>query len=261
MRSRTPALGGILLAVAIPVAAQANVGTKGNYVLDLEVGVKPAKPSGRLPVGVAFAYSETLTTKTGERPSQNIRNVAITLPRGFRFNLAAFPQCKFSAVDKASQNSGDPSKGCPASSQIGAGSVVVDARPTLADPVPGTLRAFAGVDDEDVEGNPRTPIPAIIVTGSSKVGSTTIYSELAADVVAANRLEIPFTPQPAGQTSVSTTRQFTLNLRNLKGKKGVPLVQASKTCTGSWTFTQTTTFADGSSVSAKDAVPCSKAKS
>jgi hypothetical protein len=260
MRLRFTALGGALLAVAIPVGAHANVGTSGSYVLDLEVSAKPAKPSTTKPAGVALSYSQKLTTKSGERPSQDVSKITITVPKGFQFNLGAFPQCKFSAVDKANTNGADPATGCPKASQIGTGTATADARPTLADPVPATVRGFAGVDDEDLKGNPRTPIPAIVITATAKVSTATVYSYFAADVVAANRLEVPFPPNTTGQQSLFVLQQLTLNLKNLTGKKGAPLVQAPKTCTGSWTFTQTTKFADGSSVTAKDAVPCSKPK-
>jgi hypothetical protein len=232
------------LALAAPAASLADTGTSGNLQLTLDVGVKPAK-AGQ---SVSLRYKQRLTTKDGSRPQFDVKRITITLPGGFRINTSAFPRCKVSAV---------PATGvaCPKDTEVGSGSATADARPALADLISAKVLGYAGIDDEDVQGNPKTPRPALLVTADAIVGGVTVQSLFVGDIKA-NKLILDFAPGSGGAQGPYVIRTLKLALRNLTGKGGVPLVQASTRCSGTWTFKQTTAFSDGTSVTATDSVPC-----
>jgi hypothetical protein len=233
------------LALAAPAASLADTGTSGNLQLKLDVGVKPAK-AGQ---SVSLRYNQTLTTKDGSRPQADVKRITITSPGGFRINTSAFPRCKVSAV---------PASGvaCPKDTEVGSGSATVDARPLLPNLIGAKVLGYAGIDDVDFQGHPQTPKPALLVTADASVAGVTVSVLIPADIKA-NKLVVDLSPGSGGGAQQPYfIRTLKLALRNLTGKGGVPLVQASTRCSGTWTFKQTTAFSDGTSVTATDSVPC-----
>jgi hypothetical protein len=253
MRITATLAGLAALALAGPAVSLADTGTSGNLQLKLDVAVEPAKAGTKAALrGVSFRYSQTLTTKDGTRPTADVRRITLTSPGGFRVNTAAFPQCKLSTVP-------DHGVACPKDTEVGFGTATADARPLLPNLIGAEVLGYAGIDDLDLHGNPQTPKPALLVTADARVAGVTVSALFPADIKA-NKLVVDL---PAGSGGGAQQpyiiRTLKLALRNLTGKGGVPLVQASTRCSGTWTFKQTTAFSDGTSVTAKDTVPCKAA--
>lgn len=250
---RAKAILGVAVAAALPAIALADTGTSGNKQLRLTVGVRPALPSSKgIPRGVRLFYSQTLTTTDGSRPEQGTKRITIIMPKGFRINIRAFPLCTLSKLDAKGL------KACPQGSEVGAGHAAADARPALPNLVPAKVRAFAGRDDIDAAGTPRKGVPSLIVVADASIFGTTVRGLFAADIKG-RKLVVELTDENrGGPGSAYDVRSLSLSLRNMRGRDGAPLVQASRTCSGSWTSSQITTFADGSKVSAKDTVACAK---
>lgn len=251
MRTPSLAVGGALLALGLPAVAGADTGTNGNLKLRLDIGVRPAEVStSSEPRAVAFDFDQTLSTVNGLRPTADVRRITIRLPRGFRMNIGQFPQCKLSDVLAGGYST------CPSGSKVGKGSATADARPALADLIPAKTTAYAATSDLDVNNQPQTPVPALIVKAAASVNGVTVRTLLVAEL-RRRRLVVDISPGGGGgATSPYILRDFKLTLGKRRNGAGVPLVQTPTKCKGSWHFTETTAFVDGSLVTARDNVPC-----
>jgi hypothetical protein len=253
MRTSFLAAGGVLLTLGLPAVAAADTGTNGNLRLRLDIGVLPAEVSTKTePRAVAFDFDQTLNTVNGLRPTADARRITIRLPRGFRMNIGEFPQCTLSEVIDGGYST------CPKGSKVGKGTATADARPALADPIPAKVTAYAGISDLDINDRPQTPVPALIVKAAASVSGVTVDTLIVAEL-RRRRLTVDFPSTPGsggGATSAYIIRDFKLTLGKRRNAAGVPLVQTPTKCKGSWHFTESWTFADGSLVTARDNVPC-----
>jgi hypothetical protein len=234
------------LTAALPAAALAGTGTNGADDLTLDVGVKPAKAGER----VGLTYSQSLVAKDGSRVGDSIKQIKITLPRGFRFDVGAVAQCKESTIE-------DPNQGpaaCPPASVVGRGAATADARPAIPDPLQAQVTAYNGVLDTDVNGMPQPPVPALLVVG--EVASLNAKAFLPAEI-RGRTLVLETAPPVPGMQSAYTIRDLSLKLRKA-GSSKKPYLRSSSTCPkGGWTFAQTVSFFDTAPVTAKDKVACS----
>jgi hypothetical protein len=242
----------LVVLVALAPAAPADTGSSGDLRLSLDVTVKPARASkpGR-PRGISVHYVQKLTTASGQRPQEDVKRVTIKLPRGFRINVRAFRRCRMSTYIVA-----DSISACPRKSFAGTGWGTVDARPAIPQLIQAKIRAFAGIADVDATGNPQTGEPALLIVAESRIGNVNARS-LYALKIRGRRLSIDFTAGTAGGSgSPYIISEIGLKLRDVRGRRGRPLVQTPTRCTGSWRFAQTTKLFGGRSVRARDDVPC-----
>ena len=234
------------LLVAMPAAATAGTGTNGTERLSLGVGVKPARTDTR----VGLSYSQSLTNKDGSRVTENVRTVKIKLPKGLRFDVNAVAKCKESTLE-------DPNQGpsaCPAGSIVGTGTATADARPLLPDLVPADVTAYNGLLDVDLNGQPQSAVPAILVVAHSKNPDTTNF--LPAEIHGTS-LVLNLTPNDPANPAPFTIQDISLGIRRA-GSRKKPYLRSPTSCPkGGWMFSQTDVFDTGAApVTAKDKVAC-----
>jgi hypothetical protein len=244
----------LLITVALEPAAPADTGGSSDLRLTVDVRLKPARASTpRRPRGISIQYVQKLTTVSGQRPEQDVKRIAITLPRGFRVNVGAFRRCRVSAYVVR-----DSPAACPSKSEIGSGWGTADARPTIPQLIPARVRAFAGISDLDSKGYPQRGRPALLVVAESQIGAVTARS-LFTLKIRGRRLVLDFPPGAGGGAgSPYLISEMALKLRNVRGKRRLPLVQTPTRCGGRWRFTQTTKLFGGQSVTARADVPCER---
>ena len=235
---------------AVAPAAQAGptrVNPNGDFgVVDFDV----APPVAGAP-SMTVGYHAFFGNRRGERLPSNT-STRIRLPRGTRSNGPLFPRCPLP------QTPGEVgSDRCRAGARIGRGTFEADARPTLADPVNGTLTVFNG---EQVAGT-----PTVIFLTMARVGGSTVRSEL--DFALRNPsgapelVEIPL-PEgtPTGLFSVSrvdATIGRTIRRRVGRRRVATGLFVPPKTCQRTWRFEEIAELPDGRApIIARDDVPC-----
>ena len=234
------------LLVVLPAVAPAGTGTNGTQQLSIKVGVKPARANSR----VALSYSQSLTNKDGSRVNENVRTVRIKFPSGFRLDVNAVAKCKESTLE-------DPNRGpsaCPASSIIGTGKATADARPLLPAPIQADVTAYNGLVDVDVNGQPQSPAPGILVVAHATNPDAT---NLLPGEIHGSSLVLNLTPNDPANPAPYIIRDIALRLRRA-GTAKKPYARSPKTCPkGGWVFNQTSTFDTGAPpVTAKDTVAC-----
>jgi hypothetical protein len=246
MLGRSVLIATVLL-MLLPTVAPAGTGTNGTQQLSVDVGIKPAKTDSR----VALNYSQSLTNKDGSRVTENVRRVQIKLAKGFRFDVNAVAQCMESTLE-------DPHQGpsaCPPGSIVGKGTATVDARPLLPDLIQADVVAFNGLLDVDVNGQPQSPVAAILVAAHAT--NPDVTSLLPVEIHGSS-LVLNLTPNDPANPSPYTIQDISLDIRRA-GSKKKPYVRSPKSCPkGGWVFSQVDTFDTGAaSITAKDKVACS----
>ena len=248
-------------AVGVAGAGQATTDASGNFaVLDVDVSPPQAGTKAK-PRGVSIAVHGFYgNSRSGARSPFN-GDTTILVPRGMRMNGALFPvKCPLPAT---SDDLGKESR-CPAKSKVGAGTAELDARPAIQDFVPATLNAYNGALKDGHA--------TLLVIFTATVGNTAVHGEL----------DLEYLNQPSGvyghklvtfhqvqdssqgffsvrKLDVAIPNQFTK--LTIKGKRTkVYLVEPPTKCKRTWAFAQTTTtLAGDASITATDAVPCTKA--
>ncbi len=254
LRGRHLGLTVVTLLVALPAAAWAGKPVvSGQQKLQIKVAVKPAR-AGAKGVSLRLVLNYTSSKPGGQQPGYYTKQNIFALAKGFAAHPAALPRCRESVL---AADNGNATKACPAASKIGHGTVVVNARPTLAKLITGTVTVYNGIDDKGYGGYPKGS-GALFLYVKTSIGVTTVdYFHL---VNASSGLKLIATdPKPAkpGATAGFTIQQLDLTVKGPAGRH--PYLTAASSCRGHWDFSLTTTNYFGQpSVTAHDSVPCTK---
>lgn len=168
VRGRCQAARAVLVAlaigVAVPTAAVAGKAVvSGQQKLQLTVALSPAKAGAR---GVTLHFHETdLGTKSGQQPPYNTKDIIFRMPTGLTLRTSALPSCPES---KAIAPNGSVAV-CPAGSKVGAGTVTVNARPSIPQLITGTIRLYNGKDDGRFGGFAKDS-PELILDVKTSIG-------------------------------------------------------------------------------------------
>lgn len=244
-------LVGAAIVMLIPVGAWAGerVTAGDHQSLQLSVSMRPNQAGVRLTrLHIHSEYRNS--TGNGQQPPVNGAAIILKLPRGTTFHFSAAHACQESVVIKAPP--GRPP--CPASAKIGAGTVIVNARPTLSTLVHGQLTEFNGVDDSGVGGYPRgSPVLLLYVRTTIGVNQTDFFHV----VTRGGGLELigrSTKPSHPGIVPGDFTLQ-TLDLTSTASPSAY--FRNPPKCSGSWRFALTlTNFFGQPPITAPDTVGC-----
>jgi hypothetical protein len=238
-----------LLLMCIAPAASAGPVTvlpSGDFGV-VDFGVAP--PVAGAP-SMTLDYHAFFGNRNGTRRPDDV-TTKIRLPRGTRSNGPLLPQCP---LPKTASDVG--ASRCAAGAKIGTGTFEADARPTVPDPVNGTLTVYNG---EQVAGT-----PTVIFLAEAQVGGTTVRSEL--DFSFKNSggpAELESLPPPDGTptglfslTRVDAKIGKTIRTR-VKGRRvSTGVLVPPRTCRKTWHFEEIAVMAGNGVITARDDVPC-----
>jgi hypothetical protein len=169
------------------------------------------------------------------------------------------PRCKESVALKAKNGGG----ACPASSKVGTGSVIVNARRFDPQLITGTITDFNGVDDRGYAGF-RKGSPEVILYVKTSAGiNTTDFFHLFRNRDGSEMLTGTATKptKPGVQPGDITIQKLKLSLfrSSSSSSSKKPYITNPPTCHRSWLLSLTTTNYFGQPpVTAHDAVKCTK---
>jgi hypothetical protein len=233
-----------MLGCLVPVAeaGPATVLPNGDFgAVDFDVA-PPVAGADSMTVG----YHAFFGNRNGERaPTQS---TVIRLPRGTRSNGPFFKQC---ALPATTQELG--SARCPKASRIGGGTFEADARPSVAEPIAGTIEAY--------NGSPYADKPTIIFIAIAQLGTNTVRTELdlsfSKDKGVPALLEIP--PPEGAQSGLYSLTRVDVTMGKTIRQKGIVtgLIVPPRTCSRTWLFEEEVVLANNrGTIVAQDRVPC-----
>jgi hypothetical protein len=233
--------------VSVAHAGPAATDSNGNVsVVDVALSPPVAGRPGA-PVGAALTFQEFFGNRNGA-PLPRITGTTIALPPGTRNNGRLFSKC-----DLPDTPGEVGTKRCKPAARIGSGTVEADARPTIEQPLPGTIVAYNG---ELRDGNPTVILLADVTVGGSKV---TGELDFEADGSTLKSLAPPQgTPEGLFTvTKVDVTVRKTIRVRRGGRQVRVSLIETPRKCRGgTWHSSETQTFEGGGSLTALDTAPC-----
>jgi hypothetical protein len=247
---------GAVPVVAVALVSSAHAGpaatdANGNVSV-LDAALSPPVASSRgAPVGATLTFNEFFGNRNGA-PLPRVTKTAIKLPTDTRDNGRLFPKC---ALPKKPSEVG--SRRCTRGTRVGSGTVEADARPTIEQPLAGTLDAYNG---ELHKGNPTLVLLAQVTLGDSKVMGELDFEMRGSTLVS---LEPPKgTPQGLFTiTKVNAVAGRTVHVRRNGRRVRVSLFETPHTCRhGTWRSSSTQTFEGGGSLTAFDTAPCVSAR-
>ncbi len=223
------ALGG-MLAPAVAVAGPPT--TSGDQKLQIKASVSPAK-AGAKPVTLDLNVSYTNPKHPGQQPSENTKNVIFT--GQYRLHPSAVPACKLSSNIAA----GGKTSGCPANTRVGSGTVVINAAPTIKQPITGTVTLYNGVNDNGSGGHPKGARAVFLYAQTSiHVNSTLAFYIHKSPSGGVTLIENVAKPKKPGVTPGSFTIQH-VKLSVSGGTAAKPYLSNVTSCHGSWPFSFT----------------------
>jgi hypothetical protein len=237
-------------ALAPAVALAGKPATSGQQKLQITDSLTPAK-AGAKNVKLSLHISYTNPKHPGQQPPYNSRQ--LILKGQVLVHPHAVPACKESAVIKANNKT----SGCPADTKIGSGTVLVNAAPTVKQPISGTITLYNGVNDGGFAGHPKGARNQFlyIQTSIHVNGTYTFYIHK----LPGGGTELVSTtakPKKAGVTPGSFTVER-IDVSESAGTAQKPYLSDMSTCPGSWRFSFTVTnWFNQPSVTAHDKVAC-----
>jgi hypothetical protein len=239
--------------VGVANAGQANIDANGT-ALSLDASFSPPITSSKSTrQGVTLELHQFYGNVRGNPTPTEGADVNVGLPGGTVFNSAAFAACPLPTDPK---QFGVRSR-CPAASQVGTGTVQVDARKSgLTDPLNGTVVVYNGAKSGST--------PTVILMASLPTpGGGEIITEIDMKVEKGPKL-VGYDPlnRPRGSSLYDITRLdlavgktvgVKANGKNIK----VPFLQAPVVCKKSWAFSLTL-VRDSGTQTATDTAPCQK---
>jgi len=242
--------------LAAGLAAGAHAGPaatdpNGNVsVVDVALSPPVASTPAR-PVGATLTFHEFFGNRNGA-VLPRVTTTTIRLPPGTRSNARLFRTCDLPDTPEAFGKSR-----CSNASRVGSGTVEVDARPAIAEPLGGKLAAY--------NGEPRGGKPTLILLATVVVGGNEVTGELDFAVRGSTLVSLP-PPEgtPRGLfviTKVDTTIRATTIVRRGGRRTRVSFIETPRICRrGTWRSTSTQVFEGGGSLTAFDTAPCSPAR-
>jgi hypothetical protein len=236
----------VLLGGGVAVAGKPDSAPSGITVM-LDVDFSPDVASGpSRPRGVAIDYHFLAgNPQTGERLPA-IRDTRLRFQNGFRFNGRLFAQCPPNA---------DKPADCPSGSRVGTGDALLDARPTVADPIRLELLAYNG---KPQGGKTRF----LFFTRSNGAVVARLVAEVVTDRTGpyGKALVLDLGPPEQQGFSIRELNLRTVNksVRTKVGGRVVRryLLEAPSRCRGSWRTGDFVEYANGESLLAADESPC-----
>ncbi len=242
----------VALVAAVVTPAVALAGKKvvsGDQSLQLKVSLTPARAGAK---GAVLTLEQRYLNPKhpGQQPPYNTKTISFSTPKGLVIHPHALPQCKESAAIKSGGGV------CPASSKVGAGRFVVNARPSVSKLITGTITEFNGIDDGGYAGFPKGSPEVILYIKSLNV---TNFFHLAKNKDGSEKLVgVSTKPSKPGLAPGNITIQY-LKLSLFRSSRSKPYLTNPPTCHGSWPFSLTTTNYFGQpSVTARAAAKCTK---
>ncbi len=238
-------LAAICCLVLAPAAAFAGKKVSKNGVsLQLSSSVSPHK-AGAKGVKVHIHVDYRFATAS-ERQKANTKEVRLTLAPGMKINPSAAGQCTSAAA-----LAGTSVAGCPKSSIVGSGTVVIDARPTVAKPLNGTVTLY------NYKGHHHDVLFWFSVPfGGKPITGSEVYLILSKGKT--EYLSYVASPPATGSTSLYSLRTADLTLRN--ASTGKAYITAPAACTGgSWPFSfMVSNYSGAPNLTATDKATCTR---
>jgi hypothetical protein len=243
-----------LLAISVIAPAVALAGkpvTSGQQKLQVNATLKPAKAGAR---NVILKLQTSYTNPNGpQQPPYNSKTITFT--GQFGTHPSAVPACKESANIKANGKT----SGCPANTQVGQGTVTVNASPTIAQPIAGTVAIYNGVDDVGHAGYPKGSRDLIFYVQTSIHVNATLIFYISKTPGGGTKFVAHLTkPKKPGVTPGSYTIQK-VDISVSAGTDTKPYLTDPSSCTGAWRSSfKIDNWFNQPSVTAKDQDPCLK---
>jgi hypothetical protein len=249
-----------MAAVGVATAGSPATDARGNFaVLDVDLS-PPQASTTKVRRGAALdLHYFAGNSKTGARSPYG-GDITLRLPKQMAVNAARFPaKCPLPTV---SDQLGDASR-CPAASKVGSGTVQLDARSAIDEPMHGTVAVFNGA----LRGKRAT----LVLILSAPMGNNAFHSEI--DLEHSKSAIGPFgtklaTIHPVVDPTAgfATPRQIDVTIPNqaTKVKVGdkrvrIHLLETPRKCEKAWQFAiATATGAGDATLTASDAVGCVK---
>lgn len=255
-RAKCGAVAALAVLIGVPAAAIAGrKATAGTQTLQLKAQMSPNKAAAK-PAALKLNIDYE-STKPNQHNDYYEKYIRIVVPPGFKWNPKGIPTCSERALDNAH---GNAPAACPASSQVGGGSVTADARPTLATPIPATVAIYNSRYDCTCYVHPhgaKKGSQDLIFYVHASVGATI---DLVFNVLPNGSFEADFNPPPPpSQRHPSVYALKTIDI-TIKGPNHNPFIQAPATCKASWPFAITIANFDGPDITAHDKAACSSGK-
>jgi hypothetical protein len=250
MRGFIALLTVVLLAAAAP-SALAELGSNGaGDFLDLRVAITPPKAgTAQAPQGVGLSLSNFLGNRINADDAIPITSMDFAFRQGFTENGQLFPACSINPTTISR---------CSRASQIGTGSAETERLnpggevPTFA---PARVLAYNGAPY--LSGGPT--LIFIIVRGGRAVTEMDFVVSPQHGGLAINELLLPSSGPGTGITRFSVNIPDRHERVRIKGKTvTVHLFDAPTTCSGAWTFAETTTSSGRPPIRATDSQTCVK---
>ncbi len=237
----------LLLAAGGPaLAGPASTNSDGD-VLVFSLGVTPPQTStAKAAQGIGLSVDAFAGNRFDSNRAIPTDSLTFVLPRGFIENGLLFPACPITA------NAISP---CTPATQVGSGSAEIELLNPGDRPPTFTAARIAIYNGKPVFGAP-TLIMITRVAGRA-TGELDFIVRPATAGLTVSQILVPTSGPGIGLTKVSLSipdRHTTVRFRGTAST--VHLLQAPRTCSGSWTFSLTTTTAARKPLTATDREPC-----
>jgi hypothetical protein len=254
------ALGALASSGAAGYGGEATVLPNGDFLIadiDLSSPIPSARAKPR-PATLTFHHMFG-NYREGSQP-RGVDTISVRLPRGMTTHPGLVGECPL-----PTSNADVRADRCPASSRVGTGTALADARSLgVADPIPATVTAYNGAEHE---GN-----PTLVLQGVATIGGSQVVTEFDFDTLRARGrfgIELrtfdpfPSPPGPGGaaialnKLDLRAGRTVITRVRGRRVKRG--FIETPTSCTRSgWAFEEEFVRADGSSLKASDVMSCAR---
>ncbi len=241
------ALALVLAAGGTALAGPASTNSDGD-VLVLSIGVTPPQTStATVPQGVGLSVDAFAGNRIFANRAIPADSLTFVLPIGFTENGLLFPACQITP---------DAISPCPPATQVGSGFAETELLNPGNRPPTFTTARIALYNGTPVLGLP-TLVMITRVAGRA-TGELDFVVRPSMLGLTVSQILVPTAGPGIGITKVSLNipdRHTTIRV-NGKPTRTVHLLQAPRTCSGSWTFSLTTTSAARRPITATDREPC-----
>jgi hypothetical protein len=258
------ALAGILtLVVAAVAVAAGGSATSGTTVQNYDQAYSAKKPGK--PTGTTFSTSSTDDQNADHnKQPKRVTNFDIKFPAGSKIDNKAAPACK--ATDEDFANAETPDAACPKGSRLGKPGTTPDGKVKARTP-------FNGVADFEGEvfayNAPKGLLLYVNVQSANqtlvlrpKFSGLNLKTAVPQTCIPPNRPDQDCKPNGQGESQEAILTEFSLKTivkSSGKGKKKRTLIKTPPTCPkGTWKFTSSIKYDDGTSVRIPSTTPCTK---